>query len=89
MYKIENTETIIVCVRLQVDKSAGQFAQSFMRLGKVKLQNIKSKPVQTQINSIYYTELHVSTYFRSSSVSQFVFEIFLWNTNCEPDDDLK
>jgi hypothetical protein len=31
-----------------------------------------AKSVQRQRNSIYYTELHVSTYFKSSSSSQFV-----------------
>jgi hypothetical protein len=35
---------------------------------------IKLKSVQTQLNSIYYTELHVLTYFRSFSGSQFVFK---------------
>jgi hypothetical protein len=33
---------------------------------------IKSLSAQTQLNSIYYTELHVSTYLRSSSCSQLV-----------------
>jgi len=31
--------------------------------------------VQTQLNSIYYIELHVSAYFRSPSVSQLVFNL--------------
>jgi hypothetical protein len=38
---------------------------------------IKSISVQTQLNSIYYTELHVSTYFRSSSGSQLVFKTYI------------
>jgi hypothetical protein len=30
----------------------------------LRVQNIKSISVQTQLNSIYYIELHVSAYFR-------------------------
>jgi hypothetical protein len=37
---------------------------------------IKRKSVRTQLNSVYYTELNVSTYFRSSSGSQFVFKTY-------------
>jgi hypothetical protein len=37
-----------------------------------KSMKIKSVSVQTQLNSIYYIELHVSTYLRSSSGSQLV-----------------
>jgi hypothetical protein len=37
---------------------------------------IKSKSAQTQLNSVYCTELHVSTYLRSLSGSQFVFKTF-------------
>ena len=46
-------------------------------------KEIKSKSLQTQLNSIYYTELQVSTYFRSSSGSQFVFKTYL-GTNISP-----
>lgn len=35
---------------------------------------IKQTPVQTELNSIYYRELHVSTYLRPSSGSQLVFK---------------
>jgi hypothetical protein len=35
----------------------------------IKIQSIS---VQTQLDSIYYIELHVSTYLRSSSGSQFI-----------------
>jgi len=34
----------------------------------------KSIFVQTQLNYIYYTKLHVSTHLRSSSVSKLVFK---------------
>jgi hypothetical protein len=45
---------------------------------------IKSKSAQTQLNSIYCTELHVSSYFISSSVSQFVFKTYLGrNMTCK------
>jgi len=37
---------------------------------------IKSLSVQTQLGSIYYTELHVSTYLRLSSRSQLVFKTY-------------
>jgi hypothetical protein len=65
------------------------------------ITDIKSKSAQTEPNSINYTELHVSTYLRSSSCSQFVFKMYeyfkhkilkyinILNTNCEPEDDLK
>jgi hypothetical protein len=33
-----------------------------------------NKSVETQLNPIYYIELHVSTYLRSSSRLQFVFK---------------
>jgi hypothetical protein len=39
-------------------------------------QKIKSISVKTQLNSIYYIELHVSTYLRLSSGSQLVFKIY-------------
>ena len=41
------------------------------------VEKIKSVSVQTQLNSIYYIKLHVSTYLRSSSGSQLVFETHL------------
>jgi hypothetical protein len=62
---------------------------------------IKLKSVPTQLNFPYYTELRVSTYFRSSSGLLFVFKTYrgtnityvpssiYLNTNCEPEDDLK
>jgi hypothetical protein len=62
------------------------------------ITEIKSKSLQTQLNSIYYTELDVSTYFRSSSGSQFAgrniniyipFSERVESTNSEPEDDLK
>jgi hypothetical protein len=34
------------------------------------VQKIKSVFVQTQLNSTYYVELHVSTYLKSSSDSE-------------------
>jgi hypothetical protein len=40
----------------------------------VNTTRIKSISVQTQLNSIYYIVLHVSTYLRSSSGSQLVFK---------------
>jgi hypothetical protein len=39
-------------------------------------QKIKSVSFQTQISSIYYTELHVSTYLMSSLRSQLVFKTY-------------
>jgi hypothetical protein len=45
----------------------------------VKEDNIqKIKPVsdQTQLKSIYFIELHVSTYFRPSSGSELVFKAY-------------
>jgi hypothetical protein len=47
---------------------------------KRRLTEIKSKSVHTQVNFIYYTELRVSTYLRSSSGSQFVFKTY-WRRN--------
>jgi hypothetical protein len=43
----------------------------------IVIVEIKSKSVQRLLNSIHYTELHVSTYFRSSSGSQFLFITYL------------
>ena len=40
------------------------------------ITEIKSECVQTKLNFIYCAELHVSTYFRSSSGSQFVFKTY-------------
>jgi hypothetical protein len=40
------------------------------------VKNIKSVSVRTQLNYIYYTELHVSTYLRLSSGSQLVFKTY-------------
>jgi hypothetical protein len=40
------------------------------------VQKIKSISVQTQLNSIYYTELHVSIYLRPSSNSKLVFKTY-------------
>ena len=42
----------------------------------VNSNKIKPISVQTQINSIYYIELHVSTYLRSSSGSQLVIKTY-------------
>jgi hypothetical protein len=38
------------------------------------ITEIQSKSIQTQLNFISYAQLHVSTYFRSASVSQFLFK---------------
>jgi hypothetical protein len=43
-------------------------------------KRITSVCVQTKIDSIYYTELHVSTYFHSSSGSQLVFKTYKGRT---------
>jgi hypothetical protein len=37
---------------------------------------IKSKSVSNTTNSIYYTELHVSAYFRPTSVSQVLLKTY-------------
>jgi len=42
----------------------------------VNSTNIKLMSVTTHLNSIYYTELHVSTYVRSTSGSQFVYKTY-------------
>jgi hypothetical protein len=42
------------------------------------LQKIKSLSVQTQVDSIYYVELHFSTYLRSSRGSKVVFKTYIY-----------
>jgi len=37
---------------------------------------IRSIPIQTQLNSIYYIALRVSTYLRSCSGSHFIFKTY-------------
>jgi hypothetical protein len=37
---------------------------------------IKTVSVQTQLNSIYFIEVHISTYLRSSLASQLVFKAY-------------
>jgi hypothetical protein len=64
------------------------------------LTEINTKSLQIHLSSIYNTELHVSTYFRLSSGSQFLFSKhieeginvlpqYVLNTNFELEDDLK
>jgi hypothetical protein len=40
------------------------------------VQKTKSVPVRTQLNSVYYIDLHVSAYLKSSSVPQLVLKTY-------------
>jgi hypothetical protein len=68
--KSQKKDTNFLCYRLNYNSLSSYFKECHPVV--LFITEIKSKSIQTQLNSIYYTKLHVSTYFRSSSGSQFV-----------------
>jgi hypothetical protein len=56
-------------------RRGGQSDRLFMTSSRC-IPKINSISVQTRPNSLYYTELHVSSYLRLSSVSQLVFKTY-------------